>query len=313
VHTPLSSLKKKLYAKDPFFRLLFATGGGIVIILVLLLIRHLLCYETTDDAFVDGHIVPVSPKVPSYVAKVLVKDNQAVKSGELLVELEPDDYIVRNDMAKAELDAAVAEAEQAHKDMERYRALSKTDEISQQDLDRAILQAKTADARVASAKARVRQTDLEVSYTKIYAPADGHVTKKAVEEGAFVQTGQPLMAIVLNKKWVTANFKETQLTHMRPGQVVKIKIDTYPGKTFKGRIDSFQHGTGARFSLLPPENATGNYVKVVQRIPVKIVFDGPPFEPTASPEDSGRPGGEKTDEKYTLAIGMSVVPEVKVR
>ena len=121
------------------------------------------------------------------------------------------------------------------------------------------------------------------------------MTKKSVELGQLVQVGQPLFAIVSKGKWVIANFKETQLTHMRPGQEVKIKIDTYPHKTFKGHVDSIQRGTGARFSLLPPENATGNYVKVVQRVPVKIVFD------------------EAPNKKYPLALGMSAVPEVKVR
>jgi len=110
-----------------------------------------------------------------------------------------------------------------------------------------------------------------------------------------IQIGQPLMAIVSDEKWVVANFKETQLTHMRAGQKAEIKIDTYPGKTFKGHVDSIQRGTGSTFSMFPPENATGNFVKVVQRVPVKIVFD------------------EQPDEKKPLGVGMSVIPEVKVR
>lgn len=291
----MSSFKKKLFAEDPAFRVLFTIGTGTVIILILLFIRHALCYVSTDDAFIEGHVVPVSPRVSSYVAKVLVNDNQEVKAGDLVVELDPNDYLVRSAMAKAQLEAAQAEAEQARTDVERYRALSETDEVSKQQLDHAVLRAKTGDAKVDQAKALVRQTDLEISYTKILSPAGGHVAKKSVEEGAFVQPGQVLMAIVPEEKWVVANFKETQLTHMRPGQPVEIKIDTYPGKTFKGHVDSLQRGTGASFSLLPPENATGNYVKVVQRVPVKIVFETPP------------------EKKYPLAVGMSVVPVVKVR
>ena len=120
------------------------------------------------------------------------------------------------------------------------------------------------------------------------------MTRKAVEEGALVQSGQPLMAVVSGDVWVTANFKETQLNDIRPGQPVEITVDAYPGRTFKAHVDSIQMGTGARFSMIPPENATGNYVKVVQRVPVKIVFDEPP------------------DPNHMLAPGMSVTPEVKV-
>lgn len=155
-------------------------------------------------------------------------------------------------------------------------------------------QAQTASASLAQLQAAVEQAELELSYTKIYAPDDGRVTNKSVEEGALVQSGQPLMAIVPGDVWVTANFKENQIERMRPGQPVEITIDAYPDKTFKGHVDSIQAGTGAVFSLLPPENATGNYVKVVQRVPVKIVFDEPP------------------DPQHMLSPGMSVVPEVKV-
>ena len=144
-------------------------------------------------------------------------------------------------------------------------------------------------------RAEVEQAELELSYTKIYATEAGRVTRKSVEEGALVQIGQPLLAIVPGDVWVTANFKENQIGRMVPGQPVDISVDAYPDKIFKGHVDSIQAGTGARFSLIPPENATGNYIKVVQRVPVKIVFDEPP------------------DPKHMLAPGMSVVPEVAVR
>ena len=156
-------------------------------------------------------------------------------------------------------------------------------------------QAQTASASLQQLRAAVAQAELELSYTKLYAPDDGRVTNKSVEEGALVQSGQPLMAIVPGDVWVTANFKENQLGNLQPGQSTEITVDAYPDKVFKGHVDSIQAGTGARFSLLPPENATGNYVKVVQRVPVKIVFDEPP------------------DPAHLLAPGMSVVPEVKVR
>jgi membrane fusion protein, multidrug efflux system len=144
-------------------------------------------------------------------------------------------------------------------------------------------------------RAAVRQAELGVSYTRIYASDSGWITRKSIQPGNFVQVGQALMALVSDRKWVVANFKETQLTHMRPGQAVAIKVDAYPDRAFKGKVESVQSGTGARFSLMPPENATGNYVKVVQRVPVKIVFD------EALPAD------------LKVGPGMSVTPEVRVR
>ncbi len=153
----------------------------------------------------------------------------------------------------------------------------------------------TAAAEIEQAEAVVRQAELDLSYTKIYAPQDGRVTRKLVEQGALLQPGQELFVLVSAEMWVVANFKETQLNRMRPGQAVEIRLDAYPEKIFRGHVDSLQTGTGSRFSLLPPENATGNYVKIVQRLPVKIVFD------------------ELPDSEHLLAPGMSVEPEVKVR
>jgi membrane fusion protein (multidrug efflux system) len=156
-------------------------------------------------------------------------------------------------------------------------------------------QVETVGASIEQLRAAVQLAELELSYTKIYAPSAGRVTRKTVEEGVLVQPGQPLMALVTGDIWVTANFKESQLGQLRPGEAVEIKVDAYPDKIFKAHVESIQAGTGARFSLLPAENATGNYVKVVQRVPVKIVFD------------------EQADPQHTLAPGMSVEPEVRVR
>jgi membrane fusion protein (multidrug efflux system) len=152
-----------------------------------------------------------------------------------------------------------------------------------------------AKAAQASTLAVLRQAELNLSYTRIFAPDSGYITRKSVQPGNFVQVGQALMALVSGRLGVIANFKETQLTPMRPGQPASITIDAYPERKFRGRVDSIQSGSGARFSLLPPENATGNYVKVVQRVPLKILFDETP------PADC------------KLGPGMSVVPEVKVR
>ncbi len=218
--------------------------------------------------------------------------------------------------------AAEADAQRASNDLKRYqsveaRAVSKTalDQITTQarstaaqlrsarsqltaaragvTLSQTAIQ--TAAAAVMQAQARVRQAQLDLSYTNIIAPVDARVTARTVGPGNYVQPGQGLLALVPLYVWVTANFKETQLTDMRPGQPVDLRLDAYPNYTLKGHVDSLQSGTGARFSLLPPENAVGNYVKVVQRVPVKIVFDGP------------LPKG------LDIAPGMSITPRVRVR
>jgi len=149
-----------------------------------------------------------------------------------------------------------------------------------------------AEAQVNQAKAQLRQAELQLSYTHIKAPIAGTVANRNIQVGDYVQIGQALMALVPHEVYVTANYKETQLDDMKPGQDVQITVDAYPGHTFRGKVDSIQRGSGARFSLLPPENATGNYVKVVQRVPVKIDFD---------------------PEGFRMGPGMSVVPQVKVR
>ncbi|HEX2971932.1 MAG TPA: HlyD family secretion protein [Tepidisphaeraceae bacterium] len=399
-------------------------------------------YETTDDAFIEGHPIAISGKVAGHVAKIHVTDNQAVNKGDLLVELDARDFEWRVAQAKAALAAAVArqkaaqtgtevtrmttdaaveqaeagvklaesavstaqiaaetaqsrqieaaaqlaaaeatasqtkadivsaeaEAKRADSDLRRFQELIATKSVSQQQLDTATAAAQSATAKlesnrgkaaaaeaqvayakaairtaalgvkqaeyqlaeararlgeaqgrlgsarsapqqvavsqsqaematadIAQAEAALRQAELNLSYTKIYAPEAGRVTRRTVEEGAYFQVGQPMCCLVPRKVWVIANFKETQLTHMQAGQAVSIHVDAYPQLEFAGKVDSIQSGTGARFSLLPPENATGNYVKVVQRVPVKIVFDQEP------------------DAAHLLAPGMSVIPKVRVR
>jgi membrane fusion protein, multidrug efflux system len=224
--------------------------------------------------------------------------------------------------AQAAVVAAEAEAQRASDDLKRYesvesRAVSKTafDQAQAQaraddaNLDAARSQSKAAESEVAlsrasvetakaavqQAEARVHQAELNLSYTTIVAPRDGRITARTVQLGNYVQPGQVMLALVPANVWVTANFKETQLTYLRPGQTVELSVDAYPKRKFKGRVDSLQFGSGARFSLLPPENAVGNYVKVVQRVPVKIVFNKP------LPDD------------LDIAPGMSVEPKVKVQ
>ncbi len=273
----------------------FVAAGLVAGIILAGVIYKSMCYVSTDDAFIDGNVLVVSPKVSAHVLNILVEDNQAVPAGAALVELDPRDFEIRGRMAAAELEGAKAEDEQAKQDAERYAKLSEADDVSKQQMDRAVLRARIAAAKVAAADAALQKSALDLSYTHIESPVAGHVARKSVTLGAFVQPGQALMAVVSDKKWVVANFKETDLTRLRPGQKVALTIDAYPGHSWAAHVDSVQRGTGARFSLFPPENAAGNYVKVVQRVPVKIVFD------------------EVPDERYPLSVGMSVVPEVRVR
>ena len=290
-------------------------------------------YQSTDDAYVETTTVSVSPKVSGQIVKVLVKDNQEVKAGDVVAVIDKVDYEVRlqqataayerallnQQNAHANLNAANSEIELAQKDVERYQNLYKAGAVSKQTLDKAITHleavsarqttaeqaifskdpskaAKVADADLNVLKAQKRAAELALEYTDIIAPIDGTVSNKKVEVGMMVQPGSPLFVIVPNDVWVVANFKETQLEHMKKGQPVDIKIDTYGNKVFKGEVDSIQRSSGAKASLFPPENAVGSFVKIVQRIPVKIVFT------------------EKIDSnEYSIIPGMSVVPKVKVK
>jgi membrane fusion protein (multidrug efflux system) len=225
-----------------------------------------------------------------------------------LTESEAQQNVVQAGLGqiKADLASAQATAENAESDFNRNQQLYKTHVIDRREYDSSAAQAKTAAAnvesaskRVASQEAQVRlvsaqyvtasagkkqaetqvqQAELQLSYTKIFAPFDGRVTRKSVEPGNYVQPGQTLFSLVPSDVWVVANFKETQLKRMKVGQPVSVRVDAIPGRDFKAHVESFQVGTGSRFSLMPPENATGNFVKVVQRVPVKIVFDELPAD-----------------------------------
>ena len=284
---------KKFHGLSHRSRLLLGAAALVVCALCYWAISYASGHESTDDAFIDGHVISISPKVSGHIAKVYVSDNEMVKRGQLLLEIDRRDYSVRADLAKADLKAAFAELKQANQDANRYRDLRAKKDISTQQYERSTLRVETAQAKLDSAKARLQQAELDLSYTKIQAPEDGQVAQKAIEPGAYVQQGQTLLAIVPSERWVTANFKETQMTHIHPGEEVTFSVDAYPGRIFHGHVDSIQHGTGSRFSLLPAENATGNYIKVIQRVPVKIVFEDTP--------SSDRP----------LALGMSVLPTIK--
>lgn len=326
----LEETENKLPVKKRYFFMFLAIVGAII---GAYLIYDTLGYQSTDDAYVETTTVSVSPKVSGQIVKVLVEDNQPVKAGQVVAVIDKVDYQVKLDQATAAYEKALLNQQNAHanlnaanseialakKDVERYENLYKAGAVSKQTLDRArtnleTIQAKqtTADqsifsknpsqnSKVADAdlnvlKAQKRAAELALEYTDIKAPIDGTVSNKKVEVGMMVQPGSPLFVVVPHDVWVVANYKETQLTKMKEGMDVDIKIDTYPNKVFKGKIDSIQRSSGAKASLFPPENAVGSFVKIVQRIPVKIVFT------------------EKVDpSEYSIIPGMSVVPKVKIR
>lgn len=287
-------------------------------------------FESTDDAYVETHTVAVAPKVSGQVIEMYVTDNQHVKEGDLVAKIDPVDYqaklaeisakyestLLKQKGAKATFDAVNSQITLAKRNLDRYTELYKSGAASKLEYDNAktnydsaqasLVQARenllsegenrVADADLKQLSAMRRQAQLALSYTKIYAPQSGSVSNKTIEKGALVQAGQPLFTIVPDKVWVVANFKESQLRHMKIGQDVEIKVDTYPDKIFKGKVDSVQRISGAKSSLFPPENAVGSFVKIVQRIPVKIVFT------------------EEIDPKeYTIVPGMSVEPKVRVK
>lgn len=361
-----------------FVVVLIAVGGYFVW-------RHYAAQETTDDAQIQGHLIYVSAKVGGTVEKIMIKDNQYVEAGTLLVQIDPRDYKIAVDRAQAELADAQAQASGARSgvpitsrttqsqvatataglsgakqdvqaeqarvaaaeanynkaaaDLKRMQQLIAKDEISQQQFDTAIATEKaaratldaaraalsTAQSRVSQAEAQLSaahtapeqvsvtqsraraaeamvqqkqaaldQAKLNLEYTTVRAPSNG-IVRKSVEEGQLVQAGQPLVSVVpLDDIWVIANFKETQLKNMHPGQKASIHVDAYD-KDYDGHVDSIGGATAAAYSLLPPENATGNYVKVIQRVPVKIFFEN----------------GQ--DPQHLLRPGMSVEATVYVK
>ncbi len=250
---------------------------------------------STDDANIAGRVYTIATKIPGTVKTVNVRDNQKVKKNELLLEIDPADYELQVNEAQANLDIRKSLLDQALRNKDRAESLSKRQAISQARYEDILTAYKVAQAQVEAAGAQLKIARLNLGYTKIYAPADGFIAEKSVEVGNQVMPGQALMAVVSSDMWIVANYKETELKNVQPGQKVKIQIDAYPGKTFKGRVNSIQRGTGAAFSMFPPENATGSFVKIVQRIPVKIVFDGQP------------------EKKYNFSIGMSASTEIKIK
>lgn len=287
-------------------------------------------WQETDNAYVTGHIHPVSARVAGVVTRVLVADNQRVHAGDLVAELDDTDQRIRVEQmlaqiaavhsqvkqaqaqwsqarsqaaaAAAQIAEAQAQAEHAGRMAQRYHRLfhSGVRVVARADVDAAaaardaaaaVLTARRegaaaahaqVDAAAAAQETLQRQIDVlttqlkearqQLGYHRIHAPATGYVGKRTLEVGARVQPGQSLLAVVADQMWITANFKETQLAGLQPGQAAAVVLDALPDRTFTGWVDSFAPASGAQFALLPPDNATGNFTRIVQRIPVKIVL-----------------------------------------
>jgi len=335
---PLEEAAETNGRRKPWMLVLGVVVGVIVLTLAARAVWFALAHVSTDDAEVDGHITPISPRIGGFVISIRVQDNQQVKAGDTLVVLDDRDMRARLAQADADLAQAIAsvgsrgkvgqavaqidqakaaaaaaaatvlqrqaDAEKATNDLERARALSARNIVSRQALDAAETAARAtaaqltaaqrtaaaaeeqvtastaaltgSEARVAAARAARDLAALQFSYAVVTAPVSGVVSKKSVEIGQLVQAGQPLMSVVpLEDVWVVANFKETQVEGIVPGAPAVVKADAYPGRVFTGSVESLSPATGAKFSLLPPDNATGNFTKVVQRIPVRIRIDGP--------------------------------------
>ena len=286
-------------------------------------------FQSTDDAYVEADIIQVTPKVSGHIVESYITDNMHIKEGDLVAKIDDEMYKAKYEQAKANYERAIlnqknakanlksvdSQIKLAKTDLERYKKLYEEGAVSKQTLDKAQtnydnvlasqIRAKedifakgnnVADADLKALKAIMDQAKLNLEYTNVLSPNTGVVTNRRIEKGSFVSAGGPLFAVVPDKIWIVANFKENQVGQMRPGQDVSIKIDAYPHIKFKGKVDSIQRASGAKSSLFPPENAVGSFVKIVQRIPVKIVFD--------EPIDSSR---------YNIVSGMSVVPKVRVK
>jgi membrane fusion protein, multidrug efflux system len=250
-------------------------------------------FQSTDDAFIAARAFSMAPKVSGYITAVPVTDNQHVAAGDVIARIDDRDYRVALDQAKAQLTHDQALLEQAQKNLGRYQFLVQRSAISQQQADDQGFLVAQDESTVALDQAKVVAAQLDLSHTTISAAEPGRVVSLTAAVGQFAQAGTALSMFVPDEIWVTANFKETQLDSMRPGKAVTLAIDAYPDRAIRGHIASVQPGSGTAFSLLPAQNATGNYVKIVQRVPVKIVIDAPPAD-------------------LALGPGMSVVPIVRI-
>jgi membrane fusion protein (multidrug efflux system) len=228
-------------------------------------------YVTTDNAQIEGHFVMLAPKVGGYIVKVNIQEGQRVKKGDVLVEIDPRDYENTFRQVSGELTSVEARKNDAERMYRRITQLKNQGAVSQQQYDTTSSTYNETKAKWDAVSAQVAQAQLNLTNTKIVAPSDGFIAKKSVEIGQLAAPGIPLIGFVdANERWVTANFKETDLSSIKPGAKVKVEVDAIGGRSFEGKVEAISSATGATFTLLPPDNATGNFTKVVQRVPVKI-------------------------------------------
>ncbi len=240
-------------------------------------------FESTDDSFIAARQFALQPKVSGYITAVPVTDNQHVATGDVIARIDDRDYRIALEQAQAQQAHDQALYEQAQKNLGRYQYLAKTNSIAQQQVDDQGYLVDQDKSNIALDQAKVDAAKLDLSHTVVTAAQAGRVVSLSAAIGQFAQAGTTLSMFVPDEIWVAANFKETQLDAMRPGQPVTLDIDAYPDRTIRGHVASVQPGSGPAFSLLPPENATGNWVKIVQRVPVKIVMDDPPADVALGP------------------------------
>jgi len=254
-------------------KILFGVGFVAILVACYFLYQHLMFVET-DNAQVEAHAVMVAAKVSGYVTSVPVVEGQKVKKGEILAQIDERDYNNTLTQAKGEMTAIQARMEEAEKNYTRLSQLYKSGAVSQQQFDNATSNFSDIKAKFESITAQVAQAELNLENTKVRAPSDGFVAKRSVEEGQLASPGVPLIGFVdTDSRWVEANFKETEIEEIKIGAKVDISVDAISSKTYVGHVESISSATGATFTLLPPDNATGNFTKVVQRVPVKIVID----------------------------------------
>jgi membrane fusion protein, multidrug efflux system len=257
---------KKLKKED-----LLKVVGVIVGIVVIYFVYQHIRYVETDDAQVDAHSVMLAAKVGGYILKVNINEGQQVKKGDVLVEIDDRDYQAQLVQAKANLVSAEARKNEAEKNYHRLTDLYRQGGVSQQQFDNATSTFSETKAAYDSLQAQVELVTLNLSFAKIQAPSDGYIAKRSVEVGQLAAPGVPLIGFVSNEeRWVTANFKETEIEDVKTGAKVNIDVDAIGSMDFEGVVDSVSSATGATFTLIPPDNATGNFTKVVQRVPVRI-------------------------------------------
>ncbi len=270
--------------------------GAVAVVIAAYFVVKNYRFEGTDDAYVEAHALMLAPRIGGTVEKVMVKENDKVKAGQLLAQLDDQDYSTAYSQVVADQASVQADLEQAAQDLQRITKLYQDEAVPKQQLDAAVARYHNLASRLKADQARADQAKINLTYTLITAPEDGTIAKKSVEPGMVVPPGQALFGFVSSQeRWVTANFKETQIGRIKPGQKVSVDVDALSGKSFEGEVDSIGSATGSTFTLLPPDNSTGNFTKVVQRVPVKIDLQN------LTAEDIDR-----------LAAGLSAVVEIKI-